>query len=1039
MNGGFDCIPVGMHSLLKTVSDCYSQLEELLKTNNQLVQENESAVNKYSIMKNLLESNDAIFFSIDCIENKFIQLSSTCEKVYGYSQDSFYENINLWKQVIYKNDIQNFESEFTEILSGNKNLLEYRINHLDGSLKWLEVKITPTINNTGKLSRIDGVWTDITFRKNTEIELRESQLQIQNIFNASLDAVVILNEDGTISQWDSKAEHLFGRKKEEVTGNCICETIIPEKLRKDCKSELQQFLKTGTGSALTKTIELKAVSLNKVEFDISFSISPTIIKNKFQFIVFIRDITFRKNTEEVLQLNEKRFRNLIENNEDVISLLDKKSEILYQSPAAERILGFTFEERRKNPGLVYIHPDDLDEAKKIFAQVMNNPGIAYPFQHRKLHKNGHYVWVEGIITNMFDKESVNAVVANFRDITRRKQAENAVLESEKKYRGLFETMVDGVYKSSREGKFIEVNPALVKMLGYDSKEELMNLDIKSNLYFEPSDRDKVVNQEQIAEMDIYRLKKKDGSELWVEDSGRYVTDENGEILYHEGIIRDVTKRTHTELQLMSSRKETDNYKKALDQSLIVSLTDTDGIFEYVNENYCKISEYTYDELVGKHCLLLKCDDSNEKFYNDIKETTSSGLVWRGEIKQKNKNGIHFWVDSTIVPFLNENDQPYQFLVISVDITKRKAIEEKLEYNEKRFRAMVESGADAVAVLSEDGKPMYISPSISNILGYSEAEVMKMDIFTLLHPDDIPGVAEVMAKTISNPGIPIPGHIGRMRHKNGTWRWLDATLTNMLHDPAIGGIIDNFRDITDTKEQQDELENSYKELKKSNLELDKFVYSVSHDLRAPLLSMQGIVGITAEETKEPDTVEHMHMLNGSITRLDNFIGEILEYSRNARHEVKKDKINFETMLKNITDDLKYMNSGNKQVSIEVAINETGTFFSDHRRLAVVINNLLSNSIRYYNPSEAYSFVKINIDSNASGAQIIIEDNGIGISENNHNLIYDMFYRVSENSVGSGLGLYIVKETITKLKGEIVLESYPGKGTKFKLKIPNIFYQ
>ena len=125
------------------------------------------------------------------------------------------------------------------------------------------------------------------------------------------------------------------------------------------------------------------------------------------------------------------------------------------------------------------------------------------------------------------------------------------------------------------------------MLGYESKEELMSLDIKSNLYFEPSDRDKVLYQEQIGEMDIYRLKKKDGSEIWVEDSGRYVTDVNGEILYHEGIIRDVTKRIHTELQLMSSRKETDDYKKALDQSLIVSLMDTEGIFEYVNDNYCK--------------------------------------------------------------------------------------------------------------------------------------------------------------------------------------------------------------------------------------------------------------------------------------------------------------------------------------------------------------------------------------------------------------------------------------------------------------------
>lgn len=249
----------------------------------------------------------------------------------------------------------------------------------------------------------------------------------------------------------------------------------------------------------------------------------------------------------------------------------------------------------------------------------------------------------------------------------------------------------------------------------------------------------------------------------------------------------------------------------------------------------------------------------------------------------------------------------------------------------------------------------------------------------------------------------------------------------------------IHDITERKAHESELENSNMELRKSNLELDKFVYSVSHDLRAPLLSMQGIIQITEEESAEELTKEHMQMLTGSITRLDNFIGEILEYSRNARLEVKKDPIDFKALLKGITSDLKYMSNETKPVEIKVNVMENGVFCSDKSRLSVVLNNLISNAIRYHNPAIENPFVAVDVKSTADFTDIEVHDNGIGIDEVNQQKIFDMFYRVSENSNGSGLGLYIVKETINKLQGNISVESTPGIGSKFTLSIPNLMFQ
>ena len=190
-----------------------------------------------------------------------------------------------------------------------------------------------------------------------------------------------------------------------------------------------------------------------------------------------------------------------------------------------------------------------------------------------------------------------------------------------------------------------------------------------------------------------------------------------------------------------------------------------------------------------------------------------------------------------------------------------------------------------------------------------------------------------------------------------------------------------------------------------------------------------------EQLEPVTLEHMKLLLGSIGKLDHFILDVLDYCRSKRLEIKPERIDFKELIENISDNLRHMNSGNRNVDIKISITQYKEFCSDKIGVGIVLNNLVSNAIRYQNPMSEQPFVDIEVEATDKTANIIVKDNGIGISKEGQTKIFDMFYRVSDETDGTGLGLFLVKETIEKLNGKINVESELGKGSVFQILIPN----
>jgi len=248
-------------------------------------------------------------------------------------------------------------------------------------------------------------------------------------------------------------------------------------------------------------------------------------------------------------------------------------------------------------------------------------------------------------------------------------------------------------------------------------------------------------------------------------------------------------------------------------------------------------------------------------------------------------------------------------------------------------------------------------------------------------------------------------------------------TKALHDEII------------TRRQTEfKLLQTNKELSKRNNELDNFVYSVSHDLRAPIASVLGLINLARKDQDLAMKNVYLEKINNSALQQDSFIREILDQSRNSRLEVKKEEIQFEPLIDETFNQLKFATSTGTAVEKIVSVKQDGLFYSDRWRLKVILNNIISNSIRYRNGRDPV--IKVNVEITDHKALVEIEDNGRGIPKEHLHKVYQMFYRATDDGAGSGLGLYIVKETMDKLQGLINIESEEGKGTKVKLEIPEL---
>lgn len=360
---------------------------------------------------------------------------------------------------------------------------------------------------------------------------------------------------------------------------------------------------------------------------------------------------------------------------------------------------------------------------------------------------------------------------------------------------------------------------------------------------------------------------------------------------------------------------------------------------------------------------------------------------------------------------------------------------QLKQNKERFEMAVKGAKAGIYEWNLSDNSIFISEYWKELLGYRSDELNPISIETyvsFVHPDDMQASNQKIQEIIKTHQ-PYQGEV-RLLTKNGTYKWfLDSGLVRTESETNTTFVLGSLIDIDDRKKAEQEILLKNDQLAKIIKELDRFVYSASHDMRAPLSSLLGLIDLSERTNQSNELKDYHRMMRDRIKVMEGFIKEVTDYSRNARLELSLNKHAVAVMVNEVVENLAY-SLVDKKMQISVDIDPNLIISTDAGRLKIVLSNIVSNAFKYHNPSAENPFIAI--EASVVGHQIVIsiKDNGLGIAKEHHQKIFDMFYRASEISDGSGLGLYIVKETLGKLNGTISFQSEVGIGSTFSIYLP-----
>ncbi|MFE1745293.1 PAS domain S-box protein [Coleofasciculus sp. H7-2] len=406
-----------------------------------------------------------------------------------------------------------------------------------------------------------------------------------------------------------------------------------------------------------------------------------------------REINQRQQTEAVLRQNEQMYRRIVDATGEGIWIIDAEGKTTYVNQRTAEILGYPTEEILGRSAFDFLFEEDLAEAQSYYQRMQQGTQEQHDWRWRC--KNDRELWVFARNNPILDEEGqFQGLISIFTDITNRRQAQEAHIKSERLFQATFNQAAVGIAHVSIDGQWLLVNQKLCEIVGY-TPEELRERTFQDITHPDDLNADlEHVRQMLASEIQTYSIEKryirKDGSQVWINLTVSLVREPTGEPKYFISVLENIDERKQAEEALEQSLKELSDIKFALDKAAIAVATDEKGIINYVNDKFCQISKYAREELIGKTHRLINSGFHSKEFFQNLWTTISSGKVWQGEIKNRAKDGTGYWVDTTIVPFINDQGKPFQYLAIRFDITKRKQAEEALRQSEERLRLALEA-------------------------------------------------------------------------------------------------------------------------------------------------------------------------------------------------------------------------------------------------------------------------------------------------------------------------------------------------------------
>jgi PAS domain S-box-containing protein len=476
-------------------------------------------------------------------------------------------------------------------------------------------------------------------------------------------------------------------------------------------------------------------------------------------------------------------------------------------------------------------------------------------------------------------------------------------------------------------------------------------------------------------------------------------------------------------QLVTTDTNLKDIKAALDASTIVAITDPFGNIIYVNDKFEEISKYNQEEIIGKNHRILNSGYHSKEFFKDLWGTIQSGKIWRGEIRNKAKDGTFYWVDTTIVPFLNHKGKPVQYIAIRSDISNRKRAEEHLKETIKENIDIKFALDQSSIVAFTDAKGMItsVNDKFCEISKYSREEILGKDHNILnsgYHPKDF---FKNLWKTIGSGNV-WKGEI-RNKAKDGTYYWVDTTIV-----PFINGQGNPYQylairnDITERK-RTEEVINRQDKL----AAVGQLAAGVAHEIRNPLTSMKGYAEFLQLDEKDPERMEFLNIILDEIDRVNTIVEDFMVLAKPKAVELEEK--NVVPVIQNVVSLLEFeARKKNVRLTFDCS-QEIIQIECDENRLKQVFLNFIKNGIEAM-PNGGELHVKTMIQDN--NVQISIQDTGVGISKEKLKKLGEPFYTTKKN--GNGLGLMVSFKIIESHNGKVFVESEPNKGTTFNILLP-----
>jgi PAS domain S-box-containing protein len=646
------------------------------------------------------------------------------------------------------------------------------------------------------------------------------------------------------------------------------------------------------------------------------------------------------------------------------------------------------------------------------------------------------------------------IIAIVRDMTQRKQAEDALKRSEEHFRLLIENSSDIATVVDETATILYTSPSVEHVLGY-RPQDVLGTDAFDIVHPDdlPATREALAHliahpgEEMAVE---YRLRSGDGSWRVMEGVARTLLRDSAAA----GVVinsRDITERKHAEEELRLRKTLLEAQGEASVDGILVIAQDG-SILSY-NRRFVEMWRLPPEVLaVGSdeaalQAVLDQLVDA-EGFLARVRELYAHpDEPSQDEIELKDGRIL----DRRSGPVNSEDGRYYGRIWFFRDITDRKEAEERLRRREEHFRSLIENGGDIIGIIDPDGIMRYDSPSVERVLGYAPAALMGRSVFDFLHPDDVPRTREMLRGVLDQPGVGVPVEF-HFRHADGTYRLLEAVGKPLVTDGNLEGVVVNARDVTQRKLQEQQLQRAIGEAEqarevadRANRAKSEFLSRMSHELRTPMNSILGFAQLMGKKELPPDQRKAVEHILKAGRHLLNLINEVLDIARieSNRQQFSIEPVRVRAVLQETLNMIRPLAAQHAvRVDSTIVIDGDPHVSADRQRLMQVTLNLLSNAVKYNRPG---GLVRVSCSrfpmpaGNRSRLRIHVHDTGYGIPPEKVDRLFTPFERLgAEQSEveGTGLGLALSRRLVEAMGGALSFETRAGEGSTFTIELAEV---